>query len=163
MSPGFVHFDIRLGLKSSMLNEALFGLLGDKECISQALLSLGFSQVEFSGCQAKALPPENFLGQDLQEIKELFKQKKVQVGISSLALEILDNLALEDLKLTKTQSIWLVCELASLCAQILKLEPKFITASKIHIGPIKEITGINNRSSINKALIGLPVIEIDEE
>src|SRR5690242_19050476 len=129
MTPGFLHFDVRSGLKSNMLNGALFGLLGDKQCIIDALLSIGFSDIEITssmGLKIKACPPANFDGQ-IKEIKDLFSHKKVAVSISSLALEVLDNLCLENI--TKHEAIEIICELSALCSQVAKLDPKFISSS----------------------------------
>lgn len=161
MLPGFLHFDLHHGLKIELINGALFELANDQQCILDALDSLGFQDIDIevmvepnkgSRLNIRALPPKT---DSLSDIKALFSSKKVDVAISSLALPILANIP--QVFETSLEHSWLMRELAILCSQIAKLDPKFISASKVR-------TGTQKISKIpSELLIGIPVMEVEAQ
>lgn len=156
MLPGFLHFDCPNSLRVELINGALYELALDKPCIVDALNSCGFSQVQIEVIKDKkgtrlrtqASLPE--IGESLSEARAIFESKKVSPAISSLALAILDQLPFDNLG--KDQLL----ELTILCAQVAKLDPKFISSSRIHIS-------VDRSPCLNQVLLGLPVSEIAAE
>lgn len=154
MLPGFLHFECH-NLRAELINSALFHLSLDENCIIDALKSLGFTDINI---RTKTLPISMTLIVNanhsdifsLDDVKNLFRNKKVSSNISSLALEIL-----EAHDFLNQDYIWLTKELAILCAQIAKLDPKFISSGKIRLGSIK--------SEWHSLLIGMPIIEVEEK
>lgn len=169
LTPGFLHLDVRSGLRVELLNAALFELHHDQECIIDALKSLNFRDISITKKATRlldinaSLEDGLLLPGPLLEIRELFASKKVDKAISSLAIPILDNLkGNEKPYLTKQDAIWLLRELTALCAQVAKLDPKFITASKPRLGEQAKTGGRNDGLWLNQILVGIPMISVSE-
>lgn len=137
---GFLHFDVRSGLTLPLLNAALFELHEDTNCIDDALKSAGFN--------ATLLVKPLKISLNTQTNFSLNELAKKRPALGTLVLEILEH--------AKTTSInnEQIAELVALCAQVTFVDPKFISSSKIHI---------SSTAPTMDTLVGLPVVEIDEE
>ncbi len=72
----------------------------------------------------------------LKAIREPFLDKNLAVDFSSLALKILDCLEcaqFTEQHLERSDALWLFCHLVALLSALSTLNPKFISATKIHL------------------------------
>jgi hypothetical protein len=72
----------------------------------------------------------------LKKLSEPFLNPKIKPEVSALAIKILENLNCDQFieqKLSGEDALWLFCHLAGLVSEINSLDPKFISATRIHI------------------------------
>ncbi|HXW60622.1 MAG TPA: hypothetical protein VEK06_03695, partial [Myxococcota bacterium] len=161
MLPGYLHIDASRGLTAPLLNAAMADLLGDDQCIKQALLALDLNEIEIEVVQllnnvrGKAL---NFYWQDkpfsdvkspiiraclggdgvsLTALSELYLDKRLDPRVSGVALKILEHLhspLFVEQKLSGPDALWLFCHTLALSAQLRKLDPKFISSTPLYRG-----------------------------
>lgn len=160
MIPGYLHLDIRRGLKADLLNAALASLLPDQSSVQKTIASLGvdglsYAVTEYAHCSLRghdikffiddipvtvgnrSLHANEIFAQSIVNLKDLrfwLQQKPVPVGVSALVQRIFEQLecsAFTEQRLVSGDALWLVCQVVTFCAQINALDPKFITATKI--------------------------------
>ncbi len=107
---------------------------------------------------------------NLKKLKELFLSPKLKPEVSALAIKILENLACDQFieqKLSGSDALWLFCHVVALISEINSLDPKFISATKIHISDsefLKTVSSLDLAHPVwlRQLLSLLPCNEVNE-
>lgn len=154
------------------------------EIKSSKSAALGGKEVQFYVGEERLLPDMNssavkasnaFInaclndGGSLRAIGELFLSEKLDARVSAVALKILENLdcpLFVEQKLVGVEALWIFCHTLMLSVQLRELDPKYVSASPIHISLHHEdqssFINIKNRLWLNDILKFMPIIEINE-
>lgn len=161
MLPGYLHFDVRRGLRADLVNSALISHLEDHGPLKKSLDSLGIANLTYIVSEQIILGVKGqylqfyldsrpillalddsdlgrvVFGADEVSIKYLrgwLEKKALPVSTLALVLKILDQLITPvfcEHQLSSNDVLWVLCHTLAFCAQIDALDPKFISTTKI--------------------------------
>ncbi len=195
MQPGYLHFDVRRGLTADLINASLLALARDHNHAHKALaqldiagLAMSIDEVFVSGIkghaveffldgerivQGKAGSALSFADFDdnvtIAALSHWLAGKSLSSSVRALSLKVLEQLhspAFVAINISRTDALWLVCNVVVLAAQIDALDPKFITATKICIGEpgadkvSRGSLSLTDTLWLNQIVKSLPVIEV---
>lgn len=159
MAPGYLHCDVRRGLRVDVLNAAIASLLVDHAPVKKALDSLEIDgltyvlvehhEASLNGHQIHlyrhgqqiTTHHDHAIAEDifaksvsLEKITAWLSTKPLSPSIGGLVdrvLQILRARVYQEQNIAGDDALWLVCHVVLFCALIDALDPKFITTTKI--------------------------------